>query len=100
MNGYVPNINNLDWINNFIIGLITPPLVQATGCGAYTFFAVFGLLSFAFVWFYVPETRGKSLEEMDIVFNDRSGVNDITKKEQVLRQVLSEKMGNLVTPKE
>ncbi|KAF4469560.1 hypothetical protein FALBO_3540 [Fusarium albosuccineum] len=54
-----------NWINNFIIGLITPLLVQATGFGAYVFFAVFGLLSFAFVWFYVPETRGKTLEEME-----------------------------------
>ncbi|KAL5593926.1 hypothetical protein FOBRF1_013028 [Fusarium oxysporum] len=88
-----------NWINNFIIGLITPPLVQATGFGAYTFFAVFGLLSFAFVWFYVPETRGKTLEDMDTVFNDRSGVNDIAQKEQVLREVFNEKMGNINTHK-
>lgn len=37
-----------NWLNNFIIGLITPPLVENTGFGAYTFFAVFCLLSF--VW--------------------------------------------------
>ncbi|KAJ3534080.1 hypothetical protein NM208_g7696 [Fusarium decemcellulare] len=89
-----------NWINNFIIGLITPPLVQATGFGAYVFFAVFGLLSFAFVWFYVPETRGKTLEEMDSVFGDRSGVDDIAKKEQVLRDVFHEKMSGASTPKE
>ncbi|RGP63525.1 hypothetical protein FSPOR_8578 [Fusarium sporotrichioides] len=52
--------------------LITPPLVRKTGFGAYLFFAVFCLLSFIWVWFSVPETNGKSLEEMDQVFNDRT----------------------------
>ncbi|KAI8724175.1 MFS domain-containing protein [Fusarium sp. LHS14.1] len=89
-----------NWINNFIIGLITPPLVQATGFGAYVFFAVFGLLSFAFVWFCVPETRGKTLEEMDTVFGNRSGGEDIAKKEHVLREVYNEKMSGTSTPKE
>ncbi|KAJ4163114.1 hypothetical protein NW754_014537 [Fusarium falciforme] len=80
-----------DWINNFIIGLITPPLVRETGFGAYVFFAVFCLLSFIWVWFSVPETNGKTLEEMDQVFNDRSGVQDISKKDRILREVFEEK---------
>lgn len=88
-----------DWINNFIIGLITPPLVKSTGFGAYVFFAAFCLLSFAFVWFFVPETKGKTLEEMDTVFGDRSGVGDIAKKEQVLRDVFTEKTSGSSTPK-
>ncbi|KAM5368011.1 hypothetical protein ACJZ2D_009725 [Fusarium nematophilum] len=88
-----------NWINNFIIGLITPPLVKSTGFGAYVFFAAFCLLSFAFVWFFVPETKGKTLEEMDTVFGDRSGVGDIAKKEQVLRDVFTEKTSGSSTPK-
>ncbi|KAL2671512.1 hypothetical protein Neosp_014102 [[Neocosmospora] mangrovei] len=81
-----------NWINNFIIGLITPPLVQKTGFGAYVFFAVFCLLSLVWVWFCVPETNGKTLEEMDEVFNDRSGMEDIAKKERTLREVYDEKV--------
>lgn len=81
-----------DWINNFIIGLITPPLVRETGFGAYVFFAVFCLLSFIWVWFSVPETNGKSLEDMDEVFNDRSGVADIAKKERILAEVFAERV--------
>lgn len=81
----------LDWINNFIIGLITPPLVRETGFGAYVFFAVFCLLSFAWVWFSVPETNGKSLEEMDSVFKDRTGVADIAKKDRILAEVYNER---------
>ncbi|KAM0194115.1 hypothetical protein ACHAPC_001209 [Botrytis cinerea] len=34
-----------NWLNNFIIGLITPPLVAYTNWGAYVFFAVFCALS-------------------------------------------------------
>ncbi|RSL59933.1 hypothetical protein CEP54_007056 [Fusarium duplospermum] len=80
-----------NWTNNFVIGLITPPLVRETGFGAYVFFAVFCLLSFIWVWFSVPETNGKTLEEMDQVFNDRSGVQDVSKKDRILREVFEEK---------
>ena len=75
-----------NWLNNFIIGLITPPLVQNTGfgavhppdldlrskadCGQYTFFAVFCLLSLVWTFWFVPETTGRSLEAMDHVFKD------------------------------
>jgi hypothetical protein len=88
-----------DWINNFIIGLITPPLVQKTGFGAYIFFAVFCVISFVWVWFAVPETKGKTLEEMDEVFNDRSGVEDVAKKERVLRNVFERRVADLLLEK-
>ncbi|OJJ30621.1 hypothetical protein ASPWEDRAFT_120518 [Aspergillus wentii DTO 134E9] len=61
-----------NWLNNFIIGLITPPLVQDTGYGAYVFFAIFCLLSGVWTFFFVPETMGKSLEDMDGIFKDNS----------------------------
>jgi hypothetical protein len=38
-------------------GLITPPLVQKTGYGAFLFFAAFGLSSGLWVWYFVPETK-------------------------------------------
>ncbi|KAJ3951803.1 hypothetical protein N0V92_011785 [Colletotrichum tropicale] len=79
-----------NWINNFIIGLITPPLVQNTGFGAYIFFAVFCLLSFVWVWWLVPETAGRTLEQMDEVFGDRSGTADVAKKNQIFREVVDE----------
>ena len=47
-----------NWLNNFIIGLITPPLVTNTGFGAYAFFAVFCLLSLIWTLCFVPETSG------------------------------------------
>lgn len=58
------------WMCNFIIGLVTPGMLTQIGFGTYIFFAAFCLLAFFFVWFCVPETKGKSLEEMDEVFGD------------------------------
>ncbi|KAF9638172.1 putative d-xylose-proton symporter protein [Lasiodiplodia theobromae] len=58
------------WMCNFIIGLVTPDMLETIGWGTYIFFAAFCLLALAFTYFFVPETRGKSLEDMDVVFGD------------------------------
>lgn len=58
------------WMCNFIIGLVTPDMIESVGFGTYLFFAGFALIAFAFTWFVIPETKGKSLEEMDAVFGD------------------------------
>lgn len=77
-----------NWLNNFIIGLITPPLIQNTrGFGAYTFFAVFCALSGIWTWFCVPETKGRSLEDMDRVFGDRAGTADEARRKDILKEM-------------
>ncbi|KKY36430.1 putative mfs monosaccharide [Diaporthe ampelina] len=86
-----------NWLWNFIIGLITPPLVQQTGFGAYVFFAVFCLLSCLWTWFCVPETNGKALEEMDEVFNDRAGTADAVMKARIFQEVSQQHQSTDVT---
>ena len=58
------------WMCNFIIGLVTPDMLETLGWGTYIFFAAFALIGFFFTYFVVPETKGKSLEDMDAVFGD------------------------------
>ncbi|KAI8931976.1 hypothetical protein NX059_010872 [Plenodomus lindquistii] len=58
------------WMCNFIIGLVTPDMLEKIGYGTYLFFAAFALIAFVFTWFIIPETKGKTLEEMDAVFGD------------------------------
>lgn len=58
------------WMCNFIIGLITPHMLDTMKFGTYIFFAAFCIIAFFFVYFFVPETRLKTLEEMDEVFGD------------------------------
>lgn len=78
-----------NWLNNFIIGLITPPLVENTGYGAYVFFAVFCLASFVWTFFFVPETKGKSLEAMDQVFKDVSSEAEERRRDRIERDIVA-----------
>jgi hypothetical protein len=66
-------------MNNFIIGLVTPDMLETIGYGTYLFFAAFALIAFAFTWFVIPETKGKSLEEMDAVFGDTTAHEEKTR---------------------
>ncbi|KAJ9303750.1 hypothetical protein DTO217A2_6762 [Paecilomyces variotii] len=58
------------WMCNFIIGLVTPDMLATISWGTYIFFAAFCLLAFLFTYFCIPETRGKTLEDMDLIFGD------------------------------
>jgi hypothetical protein len=55
--------------------------------GTYLFFAAFCLLMFLWVFFFVPETRYKSLEEMDLVFGDNSGIIDRERMREIMAEV-------------
>lgn len=67
------------WMCNFIIGLVTPDMLSSIGWGTYIFFAAFCLLALAFTYFFIPETRGKSLEDMDVVFGDTAAHEEKTR---------------------
>ncbi|KAH8803545.1 general substrate transporter [Xylogone sp. PMI_703] len=58
------------WMCNFIIGLVTPDMLSSITWGTYIFFAAFCLIAFTFTYFFIPETQGKTLEDMDMVFGD------------------------------
>lgn len=60
------------WANNFIIGLVTPDMFETLGYGTYVFFGCWAVVAVIFTYFFVPETKGKSLEEMDMVFGDNA----------------------------
>ncbi|MGW3729938.1 sugar porter family MFS transporter [Streptomyces sp. NPDC000851] len=54
------------WLTNFVIGLVFPSLVSAIGISnTFFLFVVAGLFSLTFVKLYVPETKGRSLENLE-----------------------------------
>ncbi|GJC97856.1 quinate permease [Colletotrichum higginsianum] len=57
-----------NWMCNFVIALVTPSMLHSISWGLYIFFAAWLALGVVFVWFFVPETKGKTLEQMDQVF--------------------------------
>lgn len=58
------------WMCNFIIGLVTPDMLETITYGTYLFFGGWAVVAIAFTYFFIPETKGRSLEEMDDVFGD------------------------------
>ncbi len=53
-----------NWMNNFIVGQVTPDMLKAMPYGTYILFGVLTYLGAAFIWFLVPETKRLTLEEM------------------------------------
>jgi len=57
-----------NWMNNFIVGQVTPDMLTSMTYGTYIFFGILTFIGSLFIWFFVPETKGLTLEEMDIIF--------------------------------
>ena len=59
-----------NWIGNFVIAMVTPILLGSVLKTAGTFYilAVFLFASFLFVLLTLPETKGESLERIDLLF--------------------------------
>ncbi|TRM61211.1 general substrate transporter [Schizophyllum amplum] len=76
------------WFSNSIVGLITPPLNSAKPYAAFAFYACFALLSFVWVYFFVPETKGRSLEDMDAVFRDSTAQDESGRRSKILQTLL------------
>ena len=62
------------WITNFFVGLFFPSLVAGIGISSTFFlFAAIGVLSIVFIWSMVPETRGRTLEQLEEQFRQKFG---------------------------
>jgi sugar porter (SP) family MFS transporter len=57
-----------NWITNFAVVMFTPVFSDASPWGIYLFFALVNFIGLPFAWFYYPETAGRDLEEVDIIF--------------------------------
>lgn len=55
-------------MSNFIVGQITPDMLKRITYGTFIFFAAMTAGGAVFLWWYVPETKRLTLEEMDVVF--------------------------------
>jgi SP family sugar:H+ symporter-like MFS transporter len=59
-----------NWIANFVVTITFPALSHFNLAFTYSIYALFALLSFFFVLAKIPETKGRSLEEMGTTASD------------------------------
>lgn len=57
-----------NWISNFAVVMFTPVFINNARWGCYLFFAIMNFLFVPIIFFFYPETAGRSLEEVDIIF--------------------------------
>jgi len=75
------------WLFNFVITEITPAAVNHIGWRTFLMFGIFCLANGVFVFFFIKETKGRTLESMDILF----GTVDAAKRATDVERMLEEK---------
>jgi SP family sugar:H+ symporter-like MFS transporter len=67
----------LHWFANFLVSQSFPIMLDAWGSGpVFLGYAVIGVLAFLFVKAMVPETKGRSLEEIEAVLQRKTGAGE------------------------
>lgn len=75
-----------NWLTNFTVALITPIILAKTRSGAYFLFGSCTFITAAICWFFMPETRGRTLSEIQHAFHEshaselKDSAKSITKK--------------------
>ncbi|CAN3372588.1 hexose transporter Hxt13p [Diutina rugosa] len=57
-----------NWLCNAAVVLFTPIFINESDWGCYLFFACMNFLFVPVIFFFYPETAGRSLEEIDVIF--------------------------------
>lgn len=68
-----------NWAFNFMVVMVTPVAFANIGYQTYIIFAVINLAMVPSVYFFFPETAGRSLEEMDEIFHKTTNPFDVVK---------------------
>ncbi|THZ17082.1 putative sugar transporter [Aureobasidium pullulans] len=70
------------WIWNFVVNMVTPIAIRTIGWKYYLVYACIGAIIPVVVFFYFPETKGRTLEELDIMFKQVPSIREIVKVSQ------------------
>ncbi|CRG85798.1 Sugar transporter STL1 [Talaromyces islandicus] len=67
------------WLITFLVVEITPVGIQNIGWKLYIVFCILNWATIVVVWFWYPETAGRSLEQIDFLFASQSSLRQVVK---------------------
>lgn len=81
------------WLWSFVISRTTPYMITSLGYGTYMFFGTLMVLMCFWAFFFIPETKGLTLEDMDQLFSGSmsKAVWKSLKTKQPINEILHEK---------
>jgi hypothetical protein len=83
------------WVFNFLLAEVTPVGFATIGSRYYIVFAVFNAAIVPSVYFFFPETKGRSLEEIDEIFAQSNSIFDPPRvARRMLRMQTTEAIGS------
>ncbi len=56
------------WSANYLISSTYPAMMETSGAMTYSIYGIMSVLSLLFVWKFVPETKGRTLEDMEAIW--------------------------------
>ncbi|MFC6400449.1 D-xylose transporter XylE [Mammaliicoccus sciuri] len=81
----------VQWLANFTITSTYPFLMDISGTMTYGFYAAMSILSGIFVWKFIPETKGKTLEELESIWQKDRKTKADNSESKVFTESLQER---------
>ncbi len=74
----------VQWLANFTITSFYPYMMEVSGAMTYGFYGLMCVLSGLFVWKFLPETKGKTLEELEKLWKKKEDTSEALSGEAAL----------------
>lgn len=68
-------------------------MLETIGWGTFIFFAAFATIAGIWTILCVPETKDKTLEQLDRLFNDETGKHDEERRQRIVASLVAELTG-------
>ncbi|KAK4621374.1 Quinate permease [Fulvia fulva] len=83
------------WLFNFLFSLTTPYMIAAWGTYVFVFYAILDLVMATLVFFFLKETRGKTLEEMETLFHSKAAFDNEAARKKALESSSEDRFSDL-----
>jgi dipeptide/tripeptide permease len=80
-------IFGVNWLCNFAVAFATPAMLSKIKFGTFIVFAASCVGCFCWAKFVIPETAGKTVEEMDLLFKDQLASTQAARIAEINRRV-------------